>query len=274
MSAAEVRQETLQAFDTLAGAYDDMFTRSMIGRAQRDAVWDSLEDLFKPGARILELNCGTGEDALFLARRDIAVVACDGSAGMIETARKRLRGEKPEAPIHFLVLPTELLSRLRPSARFDGVLSNFSGLNCVVNLNQAARELARLVVPHAPVVLCLSTRFCLSEMLWFLFHGKPRKSFRRTSGHATANIGNFSVNVYYPTLRELARSFSPWFRLRSTKGIGVTVPPSYLESFINGRPRLLACLQTIDRHIAHLPLFRVLGDHMLLHFERVEEPCL
>jgi len=274
VSAVQVHQETLQAFDTLADAYDDMFTRSMIGRAQRDAVWDLLEQLFNPGSRILELNCGTGEDALFLARHDVAVVACDGSAGMIETARRRLQKEKPEAPIDFLLLPTELLSQLRPGARFDGVLSNFSGLNCVADLNQAARELARLVVPHAPVVLCLSTRFCVSEMLWFLFQGKPRKSFRRTSGHATANIGDFSVNVYYPTLRELTRSFSPWFRLRSTKGIGVTVPPSYLESVIHGRPRLLAYLRTIDRHIAHLPLFRVLGDHMLLHFERVEEPCL
>jgi ubiquinone/menaquinone biosynthesis C-methylase UbiE len=274
VSTVQVQQETLEAFDTLAGTYDDVFTRSMIGRAQRDAVWDSLEELFEPGARILELNCGTGEDALFLARRDVAVVACDGSPGMIETARKRLHEEYPDAPIHLLVLPTEGLPRLRPRARFDGVLSNFSGLNCVADLDQAARELARLVVPHAPVVLCLSTRFCVLEMLWFLFRGKPRKSFRRISGHATANIGDFSVNVYYPTLRALTRSFAPWFRLRSTKGIGVTVPPSYLESVIHGRPRLLTFLRAIDRHIAHLPLFRVLGDHMLLHFERVEEPCL
>ena len=27
------------AFDTLAERYDDMFTNSLIGRAQRDAVW-------------------------------------------------------------------------------------------------------------------------------------------------------------------------------------------------------------------------------------------
>jgi ubiquinone/menaquinone biosynthesis C-methylase UbiE len=273
VSTAEVQQETLQAFDTLAGTYDDVFTRSTIGRAQRDVVWDLLEDVFEPGARILELNCGTGEDALFLARQDISVVACDGSAGMIETARKRLLAENPEAPIHFLVLPTELLPRLRPRTRFDGALSNFSGLNCVADLNQAARELARLVGPNAPVVLCLSTRFCLSEMLWYLFRGKPRKSFRRISGRTTANIGAFSVNVYYPTLREIRRSFSPWFRLRSIKGIGVTVPPSYLEKFVHDRPRFLACLRAIDRRTAHLPLVRVLGDHMLLHFERLEGPC-
>jgi ubiquinone/menaquinone biosynthesis C-methylase UbiE len=57
------------AFDALAGEYDKMFTTSLIGRAQREAVWDVLDRTFFPGEKILELNCGTGEDALHLARR-------------------------------------------------------------------------------------------------------------------------------------------------------------------------------------------------------------
>ena len=58
----------------------------MIGRAQRGAVWEILLDIFEEGAHILELNCGTGEDALFLARHDMSVVACDASEGMIQAA--------------------------------------------------------------------------------------------------------------------------------------------------------------------------------------------
>jgi ubiquinone/menaquinone biosynthesis C-methylase UbiE len=268
----EVQTETLQAFDTLADRYDEVFTRSLIGRAPRDAVWNVLDTVFEPGARILELNCGTGEDALYLARNNVAVVACDGSPQMIATASERLREEAPDAPVHFLVLPTERLPRLRPRVRFDGALSNFSGLNCVADLSHAARELSRLVVARAPVMLCMSTRFCLSETLWFLARGKFRKAFRRIPGRATAKLGPYSVEVYYPTLGKLKRSFAPWFRLRSVTGIGVTVPPSYLEKIIRRWPRLLACLRAVDRRIAHLPGFRLLGDHMLLHFERVQEP--
>ena len=63
-----MESQTVLAFDSLAAKYDDLFTRSMIGRAQRGAVWDALIDTFEPGSHILELNCGTGEDALFLAR--------------------------------------------------------------------------------------------------------------------------------------------------------------------------------------------------------------
>ena len=48
------------AFDSIAEQYDDIFTRSLIGRAQRDVVWDVLQKTFRRGDRVLELNCGTG----------------------------------------------------------------------------------------------------------------------------------------------------------------------------------------------------------------------
>jgi ubiquinone/menaquinone biosynthesis C-methylase UbiE len=273
IAVSEVQTQALLAFDSLAARYDDLFTRSMIGRAQRGAVWSILLDAFEPGAHILELNCGTGEDALFLARHDVSVVACDGSQGMIQTARRRMRNQYPDASIQFELLPTEHLAKLRPSILFDGALSNFSGLNCVSDLNQVARDLASLVTAGAPVLICLSTRFCLTEILWFLFHGEFRKALRRTSGTATAQVDGFVVDVHYPTLRKVTRMLSPWFRLRSCTGIGLAVPPSYLEPAIRKHPRLLDLLRRIDTRIAGLPLLRTMGDHMLLHFERVEDRC-
>jgi SAM-dependent methyltransferase len=266
----EVQNQALLAFDSIAAGYDELFTRSTIGRAQRGVVWDALLNTFEPGAHILELNCGTGEDALFLARHDISVVACDGSEGMIRTARKRKQNEDPDAPIHFKLLPTEQLAKLHPGHLFDGVLSNFSGLNCVSNLDPVVWNLASLVTPSASLLICLSTRFCLAETLWFLLHGDFRRAFRRTPGVAHAKVSEFMVKVHYPTLRQVKQSFSPWFRLRSCTGIGVAVPPSYLEPMIRKYPRLLGLLRWIDKRISHLPLLRIMGDHMLLHFERVE----
>jgi ubiquinone/menaquinone biosynthesis C-methylase UbiE len=270
---SEVPSQTVLAFDSLAATYDDLFTRSMIGRAQRDAVWDALLDTFEPGAHILELNCGTGEDALFLAQHCVSVVACDASEKMIQTARQRMQTEDPEAPIEFVVLPTEQLWKLRRGELFDGAFSNFSGLNCVADLHRTARDLASLVTMGAPVLVCLSTRFCLSEMIWYLLHGQVRKAFRRFSGVATARVGEFTVKVQYPTLRAMKRMFSSHFILRSCTGIGVAVPPSYVEPIMRKYPRVLNLLSRIDKRIARLPWFRTIGDHMLLHFERVEGQC-
>jgi ubiquinone/menaquinone biosynthesis C-methylase UbiE len=256
-------------FDQMASEYDVVFTNSLIGRAQRDAVWSALKKTFHPGDHILELNCGTGEDALFLARNSVAVTACDASEQMIQIAASRLHAEAPDAPVQFLLLPTERVSHLKSPTMFDGAFSNFSGLNCVADLKQTAEDIATLLHVHASLVVCLSTRFCLWEVLWFLFHGKIRKAFRRFSGHATAKVGEYSVDVYYPTLRRLKELFSPSFVLRSCVGVGVAVPPSYVETWIRSHPKLLGSLNAIDRILSTLPGFRVLGDHMLLHFERV-----
>lgn len=270
MSPTAIAQpQAILAFDQLAEGYDDLFTKSLIGRAQRDAVWSALVQIFQRGDRILELNCGTGEDAFFLSRNGISVVCCDASERMIQIANQRHRMEAPNASVMFSVLPTERLREMRSTAAFDGAFSNFSGLNCVANLRQTAEDLAELLPSEAPLLICLSTRFCISEVVWFLLHGEFRKAFRRCSGHTTAKVGEYTVDVHYPTVRQLRELFSPSFALQSVKGIGIAVPPSYVESLIRRFPKLLNLLRSIDTLIASWPGFRVVGDHVLLHFERV-----
>jgi ubiquinone/menaquinone biosynthesis C-methylase UbiE len=259
-----------RAFDGMAATYDVTFTQSLIGRAQRDSVWRVLCRTFKPGDRILELNCGTGEDALFLASRAMHVTACDASAAMIETASRRMSTEAPQSSITFRHLPTEQIAELRAEIPFDGVLSNFSGLNCMEDLGVTAKVLAELVRPGASLMLCLSTRFCLTEIFYFLLRGEIRKATRRCSGSTMARVGGKMIAVHYPTVRQLRRHFAPHFKLRGCAGIGVAVPPSYLEAWAVRWPRVFKFLCALDRVLAPLPFFRVTGDHVLLHFVREE----
>lgn len=256
------------AFDAIAEQYDDIFTRSLVGRAQRDAVWDVLRRTFKGGERVLELNCGTGEDALFLARMGVSVLACDASAHMIAVAARRLAGEAPDANVQLRVLSNEKIGDLRDVGMLDGAFSNFSGLNCVEDLSAVANQLASMVKPRGRVLLCLSTRVCLWETAWYLAHGQMVRSVRRWKGSTTASLGESSVCVRYPTMRSIKKLFQPWFRLRGCKGIGVAVPPSYVEHMARKYPRALNALMTIDHRIATWPVFRVIGDHMLLELER------
>jgi SAM-dependent methyltransferase len=258
------------AFDTLADDYDAHFTQSHIGRAQRDVVWREAEAVFRGHLNILELNCGTGEDALFLAARGHRVTALDASRAMIERATNRKDHEAPTAAIDFRLLPTEHLSSL-PPRHFDAVFSNFSGLNCVDDLSVVAAELAQRTHPCAPLLFCISTRFCLWELVWYLLRANPRKATRRWSGHSTATLNGIGVTVHYSTIAAFANAFAPHFTLQSLTGIGIFVPPSYVEPWIRHRPRLLAMMRRLDRAICRLPLLRTLGDHVLLHFVRAPE---
>jgi len=267
---ATAQPQAILAFDQLARRYDDLFTRSLIGRAQRNVVWKVLAQTFRSGDRVLELNCGTGEDALFLAGKGVSVVACDASEQMIGYAQQRHFTEAPNTPVKFTLLSIERIAEIRTESAFDGVFSNFSGLNCVADLSQTAEDLATLIPPGAPLIICLSTRFCISEIIWFLLHGRPHEAFRRCSGHAAAKVGEFVVDVYYPTLRQLQRSFSAAFVMRSCVGIGITVPPSYVEPWIRKFPNLLHVMSRIDKALSARRGFRVIGDHVLVSFERVQ----
>jgi ubiquinone/menaquinone biosynthesis C-methylase UbiE len=258
------------AFDSIAQRYDELFTQSLIGRAQRGVVWDELARSFSPFDHILELNCGTGEDALFLARHGVSVLACDASPAMITVAQRRLASEAPQANLEFQVLSNEDLGKLHPSSQFDGAFSNFSGLNCVEDISPIAQSLSKLVRPNGRLILCVSTRFCVWETFWFLCRANVRKAFRRISGRTIAHIDGAAIPVWYPTIRHLRRIFAPWFQLRSFCAVGLFVPPSYLESQLRGRPSVIAFLEKMDSLLAALPLFRCVGDHVLLNFERVE----
>ncbi len=258
-----------EAFDAIAESYDQLFTTSAIGRSQRAVVWQQAGATFRPGDHILELNCGTGEDALFLAARGISVTACDASARMIERAHMRKAAEAPSANAAFHLLSTESLHQLPSRLRFDGVFSNFSGLNCVKDLAALAENLALRLEAGAPLVLCFSTRFCIWEILHYLFRANPDKAFRRCRGSSEAHLGDRSFPVYYRTVRSILKSLRPMFRLRSVTGIGIAVPPSYMEHWARKHSRLLRICEAADRVLCRCPAFRVLGDHMLLHLERV-----
>lgn len=256
------------AFDRLAPSYDDTFTDSLIGRAQRSVVWKALHNTFHAHDRLLELNCGTGEDAFFLASLDISVLSCDASRQMISQAHSRQERERPSPAIIFRHLSTERIAELDPTAPFDGAFSNFSGLNCVADLAPVAADLAALTRPHSSLLLCLSTRYCLLEILYYLLRGQPRKALRRCQGRAQASLDGAPLTVYYPTLRQLRRSFAPHFALRSIQGVGVAIPPSYLEPWARRHPRCFRLLCRIDALCASWPILRSTGDHVLLRFEK------
>src|SRR5580704_3887313 len=110
-------------FDAIADRYDQTFTASRIGRAQRASVWQELGNAFRPGDRVLEIGCGTGVDACFLAERGVKVLACDSSAQMIAVTTRRVNEAGKECSVQPWLLAAEDLASLRNSDFFDGAFS-------------------------------------------------------------------------------------------------------------------------------------------------------
>jgi SAM-dependent methyltransferase len=266
--------DAVHAFDSVAESFDARFGDWRSVSAQRDAVRTELVRAFPPGARILEIGGGTGEDAAWLAARGRSVLLTDPSPAMVRIAREKLR--RYAAP-PAVMLAAENLPRLAEEreaaglAAFDGAFSNFAALNCVSDLAPVARGLARLLHPNARALLVLFGTASPGEVAVQLARGDAAAAFRRRSrGDVAARLGGHAFSVRYHRSRDLRRAMSPWFRLVARRGIGVFVPPSAAEPWISRHPRLLRAMAAADR-AASRPL-ALLGDHILFELERTAAP--
>jgi len=235
-------------FDRLAAHYDELWTHTPTGSAQRSLVWRNVDALFHAGERVLDIGCGTGADAAHFSARGIAVHATDSSPAMVDAARRR-------GGFSASVLRAEEIAEA--GEIYDGAISNFGALNCVGDLSAVARALARVVRPGGRVALCTIGRFCAWETLYYAGRFQFRKALRRLRGSASSSLG---IAVHYPTVAALAAAFAPEFTLRRWMGIGLLVPPSYVPL----PPRLVRIFGLLDRTLARLPFLRAMADHRLL----------
>jgi ubiquinone/menaquinone biosynthesis C-methylase UbiE len=260
----------IAAFDRAAPSYDRTFTETKLGRELRSLVWERLAALFAPGDRVLELNCGTGEDACWLASRGVRVTATDGSKAMLSQAEQKARERGLEASIAFHLLDlAEPNAPLAPLS-LDGALSNFGGLNCVADLRPLAEALARWVRPGAPVVLVVMGPLCLWELATSMMRLDVKQAFRRLSKDGpTARLGNERIHITYRWPAELARAFEPCFRVERLSALGWALPPSLWSSALEKRPRLLAAMARAERLLRHSRPLAHLSDHYVLELRRV-----
>jgi SAM-dependent methyltransferase len=224
--------------------------------------------------RVLELNCGTGEDALWLARRGVDVLATDASPAMLAVAREKAAADATGARVAFERLdlaslpPADALREHFPDG-CDGALSNFGGLNCLGDRRPVAKFLGGLVRPGGRVVLVVMGPWCPWEIAWYLAHARPGTAFRRLRrGGVEAEVHGQRVHVWYPRPGELTREFATWFRPLGTFAVGALLPPPYLGHLVDRHPALFARVGAAERRVAGWWPFSALNDHYLLELER------
>ncbi len=203
-------------FDKIAPAYDELFTNTAIGKMQRNIICKYLDESLSTNHQlnILELNCGTGEDAVYFAKKGFSVVATDVSDEMLKITEDKINNFGLSNYI-----TTQKIDLINPSdfnfeQKFDLVFSNFGGLNCVDKeaLKNLSVVLSGILNDRGRIIFVIMPNFSLWESFYFLMKIKIDKVFRRASTKPlNVNLNGGNVQTFYYSPKEIANIFGNKF---------------------------------------------------------------
>ncbi len=264
-------QQTRSAFDSVAADYDGDRGNNAAIQDMRGEMWRWLDATFAPGSRLLDLGCGTGLDAARLAQRGYRITATDWSPAMVHRTSDRAHREGLADRVLAINIGAHELQQLGEAGSYDGAYSNLGALNCVPDLDQVARECARLLKPGGRLVFTVIGRICPWEVAYYLLRRRwARVKVRYARGLAPVNMNQRTVWTRYYTPREFYRPFAGHFTLIHHRGMCIFVPPPYLISIRQRHWEWYQWLWRIDRRVAGWPLLRAIGDHFLIVMRKRE----
>jgi SAM-dependent methyltransferase len=257
--------ETRAAFDCVAGVYDRDNSGNPIIVEMRRRLWAAVEAVVVPGSRLLDLGCGPGPDAEHFARRGHRVVALDGSAEMVSETRRRVVERGLESLVEAHHLGIEDLDRLE-GLPFDAAYSDLGPLNCVLDMDAAAKKIADRLAAGGFFVASVIGRYCPWEIaLYGVRLDWKRVRVRFASGPVPVPFYGGRVWTRYYTPSELERALTrAGLTTVSIRSLGLLLPPPYLTGFARRHPRCLAALARAEDAVASVPLLRQWGDHFLI----------
>jgi SAM-dependent methyltransferase len=255
------------AFDRLAPTYDALASGEAF-QLQRRQTHAALSRWIRCGFRVLEIGCGTGVDTEFLAKLGARVVACDPSEEMLSRTRRRLEnagvGDRVSILSCGLQDVPQFLDALDHAEGFDAIVSNFGALNCAPTLDALGVIGARHLRPGGAMAIGLMGRSCLWEAVYFAARGDRERAARRRVASVNLPVAGIEVPTFYHRTADVADALGDQFARDATIGIGIFVPPPYLEPRWRQLPMMVRRTAAgVDRVAGAWPLFNQLGDHTL-----------
>lgn len=254
------------SFDIYATSYDNHFTGSLIGRAQREVVHNYLKRFVDLNGNILEVNCGTGEDALFFLKSCKSITCTDISEGMVLKTKLKTAAYNN---ITTLVSSTSMIAEM-VNKKYDLIFSDFGGLNCLneAELKNFFYSLARITQTNSELVFVIMGRKCLWERLYFRFKGDKSKAWRRTvKDGVIANLGSATQLTFYYSPKEIIKMTNNLFEVKGIRPVGFFIPPSYLNPYFERHKFLFLILSIFDKITRPFKFFANQADHYLIHLK-------
>ncbi len=257
-------------FDKIAPFYDELFSDTEIGLYLKQIVWNYLnENLPKTELNILEINCGTGVDAIYLAQKGHNVVATDQSAEMIKNAQLKLK-DVQSANVIFQQMDIRDIKNNFIDQKFELIFSNFGGLNCIDKneIKKFGNDIRGILNTGGRIIAVIMPPLSVWDFLYFLFIVDPLKGIKRLlSKPIEAYIYESEVTVNYFSPGSFAKLLGDEFKVNKIIPVGFFLPPIYLDNYFKKYSKVLKKLNKFEKGAATKPCLANLSNHYLIDLQ-------
>jgi len=258
-------QLSAAAFTKQSAVFDDIYAANTIVHYKRERIRNHVNKYLPANSNILELNSGTGDDAIYFAQRSHTIHATDISEGMLQELTRKVSGAHLESSITSEKCSFTELSTLQNKGPYNLIFSNFAGLNCTSQLRHVLLSFKSLLATDGLVTLVVLPKFCLWETL-LMFKGKFKTAFRRFNAKngAQAHIEGVHFKCWYYNPSFITDTLKKDFDILSIEGLCTFVPPSYMEHFAEKHPALYRLLKKAEHHVKDKWPWRQIGDYYII----------
>lgn len=262
-------QEAAAAFSKQAVKFDELYAGNTIVQYKRDRVRQHVQQFILPYSHVLELNSGTGEDAIWFAQQGHMVHATDIAQGMQQQLQQKVQAAQLQQQVSTELISFTQLQHLQQQKMYDYIFSNFAGLNCTGELQKVLHSFDALLKPGGIVTMVMLPQFCLWEFL-LLFKGKFKTAFRRLSGSkgVQAHVEGTYFNCWYYNPSFVKRQLKDSFQLLALEGLCTLVPPSYIEGFAEKHAGWYRLLKAKENKWKDKWPWKNIGDYYIISFQK------
>lgn len=259
-----------EAFSKQSIVFDQLYSGNEIIRYKRKRVRDHVHKFLAPKGSILELNCGTGEDAIWFAQNGYTVHATDISDGMLKQLDQKIKQNRLDHKISFESCSFTQLDQLTEKGPYDCIFSNFAGLNCTEELDKVLDSFKGLLKKDGMITLVLLPKFCLWEFL-LIFKGKFKTAFRRffSKKGRRAHVEGTYFKCWYYNPGYVTRNLKKEFDVLSIEGLCSIAPPSYIENFANKHPKIYRSLVEKENKWKNKWPWKFIGDYYIISLRKI-----
>lgn len=262
-------QQSAKAFSLQSKIFDELYRGNSIIQYKRERVRTVVQNYLHPNSTVLELNSGTGEDAIWFAEHGHTVHATDISAGMQEILQSKTASLNLQEKISTELISFTNLANLKQPKEYDLIFSNFAGLNCTGELDKVLHSFSSLLKQKGLAIMVILPKFCLWEFL-LLFRGKFKTAFRRLFSNTgvAAKVEKTYFRCWYYNPSYVIKHLQNEFNLLTVEGLCTIVPPSYIEGFAEKHPALFTFLKTKENKWKTRWPWKTIGDYYIIVLEK------